>query len=738
MGWFEEQIRQRKQADENAFSESFNQIAGAIMGRHLYDALNDNRLVTTDAIGEILKYYHVEACEVPEEITDMNEVLEYLMRPCGIMRRTVRLEKGWRKDAVGAMLGTRKEDGSVVALLPTPTAGYRYFDRDAGKFVRVNHKNESTIDDEAIAFYKPFPLKKIGIKDLFRYIVEQIAPSDVVILCITMLIATLVGMIMPRMNDVLFGSVIHSGSSQMLIGAGLFILSASISGLFFEVVQSLASSRINVKLGVNVEAASMMRMLSLPADFFKDYSAGELSNRLQYIHTLADQLVNIVFSTTLSSLFSLAYVTQIFKYAPGLLAPSMIVTASTVVVMMLGVTLQVKITRQHMELESKESGITYALISGIQKVRLAGAEKRAFGRWAKAYSQQAALTYNPPLFLKVSQVMVTAISLIGTAVIYFVAVETNVTVAEYFAFNSAYGMVSTSFVALAGIISSIAQIKPTLDMVKPFLETVPEVSEDKEVVTRLTGAIELNNITFRYNEDMPAVLDDLSIRIRPGQYVAIVGKTGCGKSTLMRIMLGFETPQKGAVFYDNKDLKRMDLKSLRQKIGAVMQNGKLFNGDIYSNITISAPWLSLDEAWEAAEIAGLADDIRDMPMGMNTLIAEGAGGISGGQKQRLLIARAVAPKPKILIFDEATSALDNITQKQVSEALDRMKCTRVIIAHRLSTIKQCDRIIVLEGGKIIEDGTYEELIAKKGFFADLVARQQLEESEECQKEQNKN
>ena len=233
-------------------------------------------------------------------------------------------------------------------------------------------------------------------------------------------------------------------------------------------------------------------------------------------------------------------------------------------------------------------------------------------------------------------------------------------------------------------------------------------------------------MTFRYTEDMPPVLDDLSLKIRPGQYVAIVGKTGCGKSTLMRIMLGFETPQKGAVYYDGRDLSRIDLKPLRRRIGAVMQNGKMFTGDIFSNITISAPWLTLDDAWEAAEIAGLSDDISAMPMGMHTLISEGQGGISGGQRQRLLIARAVAPKPRILMFDEATSALDNLTQKQVSEALDRMKCTRIVIAHRLSTIRQCDRIIVLDKGKIVEDGSYDELIEKDGFFAELVARQRLD------------
>jgi len=235
-------------------------------------------------------------------------------------------------------------------------------------------------------------------------------------------------------------------------------------------------------------------------------------------------------------------------------------------------------------------------------------------------------------------------------------------------------------------------------------------------------------VTFRYREDMPPVLDNLSLKIRPGQYVAIVGKTGCGKSTLMRILLGFETPQKGGVFYDGRDLSRLDQKSLRRKIGAVMQNGKLFTGNIFSNITISAPWLTMDEAWEAAELAGMAEDIRNMPMGMHTLISEGQGGISGGQRQRLLIARAIAPKPKILMFDEATSALDNVTQKQVSDSLDKMKCTRIVIAHRLSTIRHCDRIIVLDQGHIIEDGTYEELIKKNGYFAELVERQRLDQS----------
>ena len=728
MGWFDEQIRNRKKADQAVFEESFEQMASSVMGRRMSRALNDDRQITADAIGDILKYYHVALQEVPETITDMNEVLEFLLRPSGFMRRTVELEGGWYRDAIGAMLGKRRDDGSVVALIPTGINSYSFYDRKLGKTVRINRKNQDIIEREAIAFYKPFPLAKMTVASLIKYIIQQISLADVVPLVLAMLAVTGIGLLTPWLNNYLFSFVITSGSASVLIGTAIFMVSASLSVLLFTSVRSLLITRIGTKLNLSVEAATMMRILSLPPDFFKDYSAGELSNRAGYINGLCSQIANMFLTTGMASVFSIVYVFQIFSYAPALVAPALLITLVTLILTVISIIARMKITRQSMEHASKEMGLSYQLISGIQKIKLSGAEQRAFAKWGKFYAKGAKLLYDPPIFLKVSSVLTLAVSLIGTIVMYALAIRTQVSVAEYYAFNSAYGMVNSAFMALAGIATGLAQIRPTLEMAKPIMEAEPEISIDKQVVTRLSGGIELNNVTFRYTEDMPPVLDDLSLKIRPGQYVAIVGKTGCGKSTLMRIMLGFETPQKGAVYYDGRDIKKLDLKSLRRKIGAVMQTGKLFTGDIFSNITISAPWLTLDDAWEAAEIAGMAEDIRRMPMGMHTLISEGQGGISGGQRQRLFIARAVAPKPRILMFDEATSALDNITQKQVSEALDRMKCTRIVIAHRLSTIRQCDRIIVLDHGKIVEDGTYEELIEKDGFFAELVARQRLDET----------
>ena len=310
--------------------------------------------------------------------------------------------------------------------------------------------------------------------------------------------------------------------------------------------------------------------------------------------------------------------------------------------------------------------------------------------------------YNPPLFIKLSGVLTTTVSLIGTLVLYYLAVETGVSPSEYIAFNASYGMVMGAFSSLAGIAISVAQIRPILEMAEPILKEEPEIAEGKEILTSISGSIELNNVYFRYNEGMPYVVNGINLKIRSGEYIAIVGKTGCGKSTLMRLLLGFEKPEKGAIYYDGKDMSRIDLRSLRRKIGAVTQDGGLFQGDIYSNIVISAPQLTIDDAWAAAETAGIAYDIREMPMGMHTIISEGQGGISGGQKQRLMIARAIAPKPKILMFDEATSALDNETEAAVMDAINSLKGkkTMVIIAHRLKTVEECDMRFTVEDGKI--------------------------------------
>ncbi len=725
LGWFDSQIRQRKQSDQERFEDSILRMASVVVGNRYGDTLADDRIITKHAIDDILKYYHCKPVDIPESLTEPEEQLEYALRPYGLMYRVVELKENWYKDGFGPVIAFREEDGVPIALFPKELVGYYYRDSNGSK-ISVNKKNMEGFSRDAICFYRPLPLRSIGIPDLLLFMKNCLNIGDLIIVFGFNLLCTLMGLLMPGITKMMAGFVLESGKPSLLWGTAVFMLCVAVSTRLIEIADLMAGTRLEIKTSIPVDSAMMMRIMSLPASFFKKYSAGELSSRSDAVNQLCSLLMGTALSAGLTSFTSLLYITKIFQYTPALTVPAVLVVLSTVVIMILTSLMQIRRTRDIMECSVKESGLTYALISGVQKIKLAGAEKRAFAKWADTYSKGAALTYNPPIFIKINSTIQTAVTLAGTIVIYYTAVTTRVSPAEYMAFNAAYGMLMGAFTSMAGTVLQVAQIKPVLEMAEPFLKAEPEMSDGREILTRLSGAIELNNVYFRYNEDMPYVVDGLSLKIRPGEYIAIVGKTGCGKSTLVRLLLGFEKAEKGGIYFDGKDINKVDLRSLRRKIGTVTQDGGLFQGDIYSNIVISAPHLTLDDAWKAAEMAGIADDIRAMPMGMQTLISEGQGGISGGQKQRIMIARAIAPGPKILIFDEATSALDNKTQRQVSEALDGLKCTRIVIAHRLSTIKNCDRILVLNQGKILEEGTYEQLIDQNGYFAQLVERQRLD------------
>ncbi|MGI6578640.1 MAG: ATP-binding cassette domain-containing protein [Saccharofermentanales bacterium] len=721
MGWVDEQLRQRAKADRDQFHRAFLDLAGVVTGRQVF---TDEEAVTRSAVAEICRYFGAEPEELPDGITDFNDQLDYMLRPTGIMRRVVRLEKDWQKEAIGVML-VQTTDGSMAVLLPGSLGGYTFFDKTQGKKVKVTSRNVALMTADAICFYKPLPLKKLGLKDLALYMLQTLHFADFFWIVLANLAVTLVGLTLPYANMIIFSKVLDSGLPSLLLAATVLLVGTTVARLLMSIVNRMLMARIETKLSIAVEAASMMRLLSLPTSFFRQYSSGELASRVQNINSLCSMLSNAVLSVGLTSVFSITYVFQIFRYAPALVRPSLLITALTFVLSLVTTFVQMRIAKKRMESSALEGGMIYSLFSAVQKIKLAGAERRTFAQWAASYKTVAELNYNPPFYYKINSVIGIFVSLAGTIFLYFSAVKSGVSVAEYIAFTAAYGMVSGAFVSLAGIASTVARIKPTLEMVEPILTEVPEVQRGKKIVERVSGSIEINNVSFRYSTDMPYVLDNLSLKIRAGQYVAVVGSTGCGKSTLLRLLLGFEQPEKGAIYYDRNDISTVDLISLRKNIGCVIQNGKLFAGSIFSNIVVSAPWLTMADAWKAAELADIADDIRDMPMGMQTIISEGGGGISGGQKQRLMIARAVVNNPRILMLDEATSALDNITQKKVSDALDSLKCTRIVIAHRLSTIQHCDRIIVLDKGKIAEDGTFDELIAQNGIFAGLVARQRV-------------
>lgn len=721
---FDTELKKRKKQDDSIFSNAFFELSSAIMGKSEIAAqLKDDTQKTRNAVSTIFDYYHLTMPEPPSKVKDWNVQLSYYLQKSGLMHRTVKLKGEWYNKAIGPLLG-HVTGGGLVALIPK-NLHYEWYDYQEKKWIRVNEKNVSKLGVSALCFYEPLPNRAMDTKDLIRFMVKQPLPSDYYLVIVIALCTTLMGLLIPYLTQYIFAVVIPNSSRAFLIPVACLLFGTVFSSVLLGINKKLINSRIGTKINMALDASAMFRVLSMPPAFFRKFSAGELAQRLSQLTEFSTTLVSVITVGGLSSLFSLLYYFQIFSFSAALAAPAAIILGITLLLTVVSAFYQQRISKKINGLNAHLAGIVYGLISGMSKIKLAGAEKRAFGYWAETYSKSAALTYNPPLLLKLSNILPLVISSAGLVLIYTVAAQAQVSTADYMAFTSAYGMVSGSITALSMMVGQLASLRPALEMAEPILKNAPESVGNRQIPHHLKGRIVADNLTFRYNAEGAPVLNALSLTIDAGEYLAIVGQTGCGKSTLLRLLLGFEKPLTGAVYYDDQNIENLDLKLLRQKIGTVMQNGRLISGSIYQNIILSAPWLTLDDAWQAAEVAGIADDIRRMPMGMHTVLSDGGGGLSGGQQQRILIARAIAPSPAILMFDEATSALDNTTQKQVSDALDALNCTRIVIAHRLSTIRNCDRILVLGNGKVQEQGTYDALIKKGGLFYELVKRQQI-------------
>ena len=722
MGWFAEQLKARKENNQRAFENSFMDLAG----------LNDAEANATRddfIVKQLTKYFGYPELNLPQGLKTLSDKIDYTLKNIGILGRKIELTGTWALDNRDPILVFTKNNKIPILMLPKGTRGYYSVSYVTGKKYKSTAAISKKLRTEAYAFYKPLPTHKLTLKEYFQYFRKSVRLIDLIGVALMSIIVTGFGMLTPYITKSMTGTVVNEKDMKLYAMMTIFLISSGVGFVLIKALQAFVNARVSIKIEKMMQETTMSRMLSLPPSFFKKYSTGELTSRFSMVSALSNAMFNGVFLTLLSSIMSLAFMAQIIQFTPSLIIPVAIILVINLTFSVSITLLQISVSKKQLLLGAKESGTSYSIFSGIQKIRLAGAEKRAFARWAKDFSKWGEPAYHPPLVIRLSGVISIIISSLGAIAIYFIAAENNISVSSYMAFTASYGSLSAMVSTLTSLFTVLARIRPVLDMAKPFLEEETEDDPNKETVEKLDGNIKLDNVSFKYTEDGPLILDGISLDIKPGEYIGIVGKTGCGKSTLVRLLLGFEKPLNGNIYFDNKNINDINLPSLRTKIGSVTQNGGIFHADILSNIIITAPNLGEDEAWAAAEIAGIADDIRAMPMGMRTMISEGQGGISGGQKQRIMIARAIVNKPKILIFDEATSALDNKTQKSISESISNLNCTRIVIAHRLSTIKQCDRIIYMEDGNIKESGSYNELIAKQGKFFELVERQRIDKND---------
>ena len=688
---------------------------------------------------------------LPQEIVkklDQVGLLRRLAQKGNMQLRLVKLTGEWYKKDTGVLIGYYcKEDGEriMAALLPERPGRYRFVSKDCPGGVPLTAEIAKKLDQDAFQCYPGFPRRKLKVMDLISFMFKSCWREDYRTIILVSFFAGFIPLVTPIITETIFRDIIPIMDRKGLVTVTQVMMVTSFTLAALSIIRSIAVLRITSRLNMNVEAALWGRLLSLPEKFFRRFTTGELASRMGAMdavkNVVSGNFVSAVFGTIFSfwSLFLMCwYSLKLTAAAVGVWLVWCLVTAF-IYRRVIG------FQRKLIAASNEQAGLVQQIFAGLAKFRIHGAESQAFHLWSKVFGESWRWNLALRWQGNYNTIIASVQPFVLTMLLYYIAIyglqdtalakagaaaggaaakagPVGISYAEFLAFEAAYTSFNGTLNSVIPLVGQFFTIQPHIENLRPLLEEVPETTDDKAEAEVLTGAMEVSHLTFSYGEDKPDVLKDVSFTVAPGENLAIVGRSGCGKSTLVRLLLGFEQPKSGAIYYDGQSLADLSLSSVRSQLGVVLQNGQLMTGDIFTNIVGQAA-LTQDDAWAAAEAAGIADDIRAMPMGMQTMVSEGSTNISGGQRQRIMIARALAMKPAILVFDEATSALDNRAQAIVTESLDKLSVTRLVIAHRLSTIRNCDRILVMDKGTIAESGTFQELVDKGGLFAQLVRRQ---------------
>lgn len=653
--------------------------------------------------------------------------LNEILRASRFRSRSVRLAGDWMERDNGPLLAFTREGNMPVALLPRGQGRYEYVNPAERTRQKVTKQVAGALQPEAHQFYRPLPDHPVGGMQLVRFGLRS-CMKDILMIVMVGLAGGLLTLLLPALTGAVFDLVIPQGDHRQLYVYALIIFFSIVAIAFTQVLRRFAMIRIETKLDFTLQAAIWDRLLNLPVPFFRKYQAGQLALKANSIMMLRKVLSDTVIYTVLGLLFMMFNLFLLFFYDALLALYAMILIGLSVMVILF---LGRKIRHRQgviIELQQKIFGMLFQFFSSISKIRIAGAEVHAFAEWAGKFSENKRQTYEVrKIYLKIS-LMSTLLPAVVTLIVFGILsarIPYTMSTGHFMAFYTALTVSVASFLQLGMAGVAYFTAIPMMESLRPILEATPENIALKPGIQELTGDIEVVNVSFRYQSDGPLVLDNVSLHVKPGEFVAIVGASGSGKSTLLRLLLGFETAESGSVYYERQDITSFDPSSVRRQAGTVLQQARLSTGNILTNIT-GMTNATFEDAWEAAHAVGLDDDIRQMPMGMYTVITGGISTLSGGQRQRILIARAIVNRPRILFFDEATSALDNKTQQIVSRSLEKLQATRVVIAHRLTTIQNAVRIYVMDGGRLVETGTYADLHAMGGKFTELVKRQMVE------------
>ena len=731
----QQRILNRAEADKNAIQSSIVELKSIVSPEA--DQMSFSNISTSNPllaacqlVGRASGFEFKEPKYIRDFEHNITGQLSAIAQCSTVRTRKVILRGKWWEEENGHLLAFSHQEKRPVALIQSSAGTYTIQDPTEKTQREVTEEIAHSLDPTAYMFLYAFNEPMSSISKIGRFAMRGLE-RDATFIVIAALCGSLIGLLTPILSGIMFDDVIPQADRGFLWEIFAIMMVIAVVKTLLELSKGILLLRAETKSNISVQAGLMDHLLRLPVTFFRQFSAGDLTMRALGINTIRQMLSNTVLTAVLSGTFSIVNLFLLFYYDSSLAWVG--VGLSFLAVLIIGGLgfLKLRYDRQLSDQQGNIQGFLFEFLSGINKVRISGSEKRIFSLWAERFSSLKDLGFQSGNYQNFVEVFKGTYPLLTNIFFFsfiFYALQqagstaSLISVGVFMAFVSAFNQFLRDCLSMSMALISSLNIVPLYERLKPILEEEPESALDNADPGELAGELEFNAVNFRYHPDQPLILKDVTFKIKPGEMVAFVGPSGSGKSTVMRLLLGFEEPEAGSIYYDGQAFDSLNKEQVRRQLGVVLQNGSLMAGSIYQNIVGSSE-LSLEDAESAAALAGLEEDIEQMPMGMHTVISEGGSTFSGGQRQRLMIARAIVHKPRILYMDEATSALDNRTQKIVSDSLDRLQATRIVIAHRLSTIVNADRIFVMDKGRIVESGSYDELLEKEGLFSALAKRQ---------------